>query len=171
MWPGACRDHLPTYLPTCLPACLPAYVPIYLPTCPLACLPTYLLTCLPACLPPYLHTYLQANTQTNYLLTCLPACLPPYIPTLQKMFAGRRPRMCLAIEGIHRDPAARIRGDPRKPVGSNKSNVFVIKIVLNTSIGEITFLAKPVATGCSWGSPCLGVVAESLDSSMGVISM
>ena len=24
--------------------------------------------------------------------------------------------------------------------------------------------------GCSWGSPCLGVVAESLDSSMGVVS-
>ena len=40
----------------------------------------------------------------------------------------------------------RIRGDPRKPVGSNKSNVFVIKIVLEKSIGEITFLAEPVAT-------------------------
>ena len=52
----------------------------------------------------------------------------------------------------------RIRGDPRKPVGSNKSNVFVIKFVFEKSIGEIAFLAKPVATGCSWGSPSLGVV-------------
>ena len=130
--------YLPTYLLACLPSCLRTDLPAYLPTC----LPAYLPTYLSACLPPYLHTYLQANTQTNYLLTCLPACLPPSLPTLQKMYAGRWPRMCLAIKGIHRDPAARIRGDPRKPIGSNKSNVFVIKIGTAKSTGETTLMAK-----------------------------
>ena len=40
----------------------------------------------------------------------------------------------------------RIREDPRKPSGSNKVDVFVISIGMENSIGEITFVAGPVAT-------------------------
>ena len=41
----------------------------------------------------------------------------------------------------------RINEDPRKPVGSNKVTNFMMNAGTEKSIGEIIFLAEPVATG------------------------
>ena len=64
----------------------------------------------------------------------------------------------------------RIREDPRKPGGSNKVIVFVIRIGTETIDRRNHIFGRARCDGCSWGSPCLGVVAESVDSSMDVMS-
>ena len=64
----------------------------------------------------------------------------------------------------------RIREDPQKRGGSNKVNVFVIRIGMETIDRRNHIFGRTRCDGCSWGSPCLGVVAESLDSNLGVMS-